>query len=90
MLVFLRVLVLVSTAWALQDINRYSGKFEGLIIILTFWGRMSIADGMAQRVEKKIVPKDVDIVPFISQVLDWTQKKPNIFPKERCLILNYG
>jgi hypothetical protein len=53
-------------------------------------GRLSIAEGVGQRVEKKIVSKDVDIVPFISQVLDWTQKKPNIFRKEKCLILNFG
>jgi hypothetical protein len=89
-MLFLRILVLICTAWAVQDINRYSGKFEGFIIILTFWGRMSIADGIGQRVEKKIVPKDVDIVPFISQVLDWTQKKPNIFREEKCFILNFG
>ena len=90
MLVFLRVLLLVCTAWAVQDINRYSGKVEGFYNYSGILGRMSIAEGVRQRVEKKIVDKDVDIVSFISQVLDWTQKKPNIFRKENSLILNFG
>ena len=51
---------------------------------------MSIAEGIGQLVEKKIVSKNVDIVPFISHILDWTQKKPNIFKKEKMLILNFG
>jgi hypothetical protein len=45
---------------------------------------------IGQRVEEKIGYKDVDIVPLISQVLDWTLKKPNILRKEKCLVLNFG
>ena len=74
----------------MQDINRYSGKVGGFYDYARILGRMSIGDGIRQRVEKKIVDKDVDIGSFISQVLDWTQKKPNIFRKEKCLILNFG
>ena len=60
------------------------------IIILDFLGRLSIADDVAQRVEEKMANKDFDIVPFIGQVLDWTQKKQNIFSKDKSLILNFG
>ena len=45
---------------------------------------------IGQRVEDKIGYTDVDIVPFISQLLDWTLKKPNILRKEKLLILNFG
>ena len=52
--------------------------------------RLSIAEKIGQRVEEKIGAKDVDIVPFIRKVLDWSQKKQNIFNTEKCLILNFG
>ena len=88
MLVFLRVLLLVSTSWAVQDITRYFSKYGGFYYYTGFLGRIS--ENIGQRVEKKIVHKKVDIVPLISQVLDWTQKKPNIFRKENCMIINFG
>ena len=87
MLVFLRILVLVCTAWAVQDIPRYSGKYGGFY---DYTGRNRISETIGQRVEEKIVHKKVDIVPLISQVLDWTQQKPNIFRKEKCMIINFG
>ena len=52
--------------------------------------RLSIAEEIGQRVEEKTAAKDVDILPFIKKVLDWTLKKQNIFNKEKCLIFNFG
>jgi hypothetical protein len=86
MLVFMRVLVLVSTAWAVQDINRYN-NLGGFYNFADFDCRR---EEIRLRVEEKIVFKKIDIVPFISQVLEWTQREPNIFKKEKCLILSFG
>ena len=49
-----------------------------------------LGEDIGKRVEEKMIHKKTDIVPFISQVLDWTQKKPNILRKEKLLILNFG
>jgi hypothetical protein len=62
----------------------------GVLDFIGFVCRLSIAEEIGQSVEEKIVYKKIDIVPFVSQVLDWTQKIPNIFRTEKCLILNFG
>ena len=87
-MLFLRVLVLVNTVWALQDSNRYSSKLVFFYDYTGFLGRMS--ENIRVRVEEKIVHREVDIVPFISQVLDWTEKKQHIFREENPLIINFG
>ena len=53
-----------------------------------FVGR--IGEEIGLRMEEKMVHKKVDIAPFISKVLDWTRKKPDIFSKEKVQILNFG
>ena len=45
---------------------------------------------VGQRVDEKMAYKKADIVPFINQILDWTQKKQNKFRNDKCLILNFG
>ena len=62
----------------------------GIYCFTGFVFRLSIAEKIGQRLEEKIGAKDVDIVPFIRKVLDWSQKKQNIFNTEKCLILNFG
>ena len=52
--------------------------------------RLSIAEKIGQRLEEKLGAKDVGVVPFIRKVLDWSQKKQNIFNTEIFLILNFG
>ena len=87
-MLFLRILVLVCTALAVQDIHRYYQTTGGIYDYTDFVGRLGQEVG--QRVDEKMAYKKADIVPFINQILDWTQKKQNKFRNDKCLILNFG
>ena len=83
-MLFLRIFALVTTTWAHHGIARYHNKIGVFHDYTGFVGRLT------KKVEEKIGQTKIDIAPFISQVLDWTQKKPDTFRKEKSLILNFG
>ena len=80
----------VSTAWALQETNRCPGKLEGFYAYNDFVVRLSISQEVGQRVEKKMVLKNVDILNIVENFLQWTRDKKDVFRKEKCMILNFG
>jgi hypothetical protein len=90
MMLALRLFVLVSTAWALQEINRCPGKLGGFYDYNDFVVRLSISQGVGQRVVKKMALKNVDILNIVENFLQWTTDKKDVFSKERCMILNFG
>ena len=65
MLVFLRVLVLVNTVWALQETSRYSGLLGGIYDYAGFVVRLSIAQQVEQRGGHKMAFKNVDIMNIV-------------------------
>ena len=82
--------MLVSTAWALQETNRCPGKLGGFYSYKDFVVRLSISQEVGQRMEKKLVLKNVDILNIVENFLQWTRDKKDVFRKERCMILNFG
>ena len=58
--------------------------------INAFVVRISIAEDIGHRVEKKVVYQHVDIVPFIMDVLQWRLNKRDVLKDEKMLILNFG
>ena len=90
MLLALRLFVLVSTAWALQETNRCPGKLGGFYAYNDFVVRLSISQEVGQRVEKKMVLKNVDILNVVENFDQWTTDKSDVFRKERCMILDFG
>ena len=90
MLLSLRILVLVTTAWAVQKTNRYSGKLGGFNDYTGFVVRHSIAQEVEQRVEKKMGLKNVDIMNIVENFVEWTTSKKDLCRKEKCIILNFG
>ena len=55
-----------------------------------FVRRLSISQEVGQRVEKKMVLKNVDILNIVENFLQWTRDKKDVFRKEKCMILNFG
>jgi hypothetical protein len=89
-MLFLRLCLLFCTAWALQGTNRYSEEVGRFYDHNGFVDRISIAEDIRHRVEKKVVYQHVDIVPFIMDVLRWRLNKRDILKNEEMLILNFG
>jgi hypothetical protein len=53
-------------------------------------GRLRIAEEIGQRVEKKMVWKNVDILNIVENTVQWTTAKKKIFSNDKSLILNFG
>ena len=90
MMLSLRLFVLVSTAWALQETNRCPGKLEGFYAYNDFVVRLSISQEVEQRVEKQMVLKNVDVLNVVENFDQWTRDKRDVFKKEKCMILDFG
>ena len=52
--------------------------------------RLTISQMIGQRVDNKMVLKDVDIVNIVENFVQWTTAKKDVFMKEKCMILNLG
>ena len=90
-MVFLRILVLVCTAWAgVQETKRYSDKLGEFCHYNIFVVRLTISQDAEQRVDKKMVWKNVDILNMVENFVQWTSSQNDVFRKEKCMILNFG
>ena len=87
----LGILVLVCTAWAgVQETKRYSDKLGAFCHYNGFVVRLTISQDAEQRVDKKMVWKNVDISNIVENFVKWTKSKKELFRKDKCLILNFG
>ena len=52
--------------------------------------RLTIYQKMVQRVDNKMVLKNVDILNIVENFVEWTTAKKDVFWKEKCMILRFG
>jgi hypothetical protein len=75
----LRLLVLTCTV---QETNGYSDKLGGFDCRHnSFMVRLTISQVVGQRVEKKIILKNEDILNTVENLVQWTTRKKNILRK---------
>jgi hypothetical protein len=51
--------------------------------------RLTIAQDVEQRVEKKMVWKNADIMNIVENFVEWTNSKKDLCRKNKCMILNF-
>ena len=87
----LGIMVLVCTAWGgVQETSRYYDKLGTFYDYNGFVVRLTISQEAEQKVEKKMVWTNMDILSILEIFVQWTTSKKDVFRKENCMIMNFG